>query len=150
MVQSGGGSLMHRGFHYLSHHCHMVTAKYVRRMHLQCTCTSVLLPNNTQMRLIIIAPLLWLTITSTSHTPHIHTCTPHTPTAPLLPQANHAYQLANVKTTLSGTDQTGGYILQHVALSFVWRDPAVVSDCMQRAKAHINSLVTFVVVPRSV
>jgi len=69
---------------------------------------------------------------STLHTPHIHThtCTPHIPTAPLLPQANHVYQLINVKTTQSETDQTGnGFILQHVALSFVWRDPAVVSDC---------------------
>ena len=56
----------------------------------------------------------------------------------------------------SGTDQTGnGFIVQHVALSFVWRDPAVVSDGMwvnpdwylQRVKAHIKSLVTFVVVP---
>ena len=70
---------------------------------------------------------------STLHTPHIHThtCTPHIPTAPLLPQANHVYQLINVKTTQSETDQTGnGFILQHVALSFVWRDPTVVSDGM--------------------
>ena len=69
---------------------------------------------------------------STLHTPHIHThtCTPHIPTAPLLPQGNHVYQLTNVKTIQSETDQTGnGFILQHVALSFVWRETAVVSDC---------------------
>jgi len=41
------------------------------------------------------------------------------------------HQLTNVKTTQSEADETGnGFILQHVALSFVWRDPAVGSDGM--------------------
>jgi len=40
------------------------------------------------------------------------------------------HQLANVKTTQSGTDQSGNGFIQHVALNFVWRDPAVVSDGM--------------------
>ena len=155
----GGGCLTCRGFSLsepsLSHgYCQCAC-----RMRLECTCSSVLLQNSTHLRLITAAPLLWLTITtlhSTSQTPHhthfhTHTLAHNTPTAPLLPKANHAHQLANVKTTQSGTDQTGnGFTVQHVALSFVWRDPAAVSDCMQRAKARINSLVTFVVVPCSV
>ena len=66
-----------------------------------------------------------------THHTYIHICTPHPPTAPLYPQANHAHWLINVKTTQSGADQTGnGFIIQHVALSFVWRDPTVISDGM--------------------
>jgi len=68
-----------------------------------------------------------------THHAYIHTCTTHPPTARarLLPQANHTHQLTNIKTTQSETDQTGnGFILHHVALSFVWRDPAVFSDGM--------------------
>ena len=85
-----------------------------------------------------------------THLTYTHTCTPHTH-SPSPPPGQSCIPTHRQDNTQSETDQTGNsFILQHVALSFVWRDPAVVSDCMQRAKAHINSLVTFVVVPCSV
>ena len=85
--------------------------------------------------------------TSPSHTPH---------PPPALSSPRLIMRISSpMSRAQSGTDQTGnGFIVQHVALSFVWRDPAVVSDGMwvnpdrylQRVKAHIKSLVTFVVV----
>ena len=86
----GGGCLTCRGFSLsepsLSHgYCQCAC-----RMRLECTCSSVLLQNSTHLRLITVAPLLWLTITPhhklhTTHTfihTHLHTTHPQPLSSP--------------------------------------------------------------------
>jgi len=85
MFKVEGGLFHIVDFHYLSHHCHMVTARCACRMCLQCTCSSVVMKLHSPETLLYL--LYYNSLSPPHHTHHtcVHICTPHTPTAPLHP-----------------------------------------------------------------